>query len=90
MRQAHTTESILPSGGLPARTPYQFSRCIKTGSTGEPELCHSYEQVHHNSAFLAIGRAKLASRRLNVEPNIAPPLASSALLSAAVTARRFL
>jgi hypothetical protein len=49
----HTTESILPGGGLPTRTPYQFSRYIETGSTGEPELCLRTEQVYHKSAFFA-------------------------------------
>ena len=52
----HTTESILPGGGLPTRTPDQFSRYIETGSTGKPELCLRTEQLYHRSAFFARGR----------------------------------
>jgi hypothetical protein len=52
----HTTESILPSGGLPARTSNQFSRYIETVSTGEPASCLCTEQVYQNSAFSARGR----------------------------------
>src|SRR5258706_9670538 len=39
----HTTESILPGGGLPTRTPYQFSRYCVTGSTGRAGVVPSYK-----------------------------------------------
>ena len=39
----HTTESILPGGGLPTRTPDQFSRYIVTGSTGRAGVVPSYK-----------------------------------------------
>jgi len=35
----HTTKPILPSDGLLARTPYQFSRYIVTGFTGASRNC---------------------------------------------------
>src|SRR5690348_17782343 len=99
MPKAHTTLNFLPLRGFPQGTSKaQFLTCRNRVHRSSRTCAFAREadgsvalgQVYHKSTFLAIGRAKLAARVQNVEPNIAPPRASSAHLKVAVSARRFL
>jgi hypothetical protein len=62
MRLAHTTESILPSGGLPAGTANQFSRYFVTGSTGRAGVVPSYRT---NVPQLGVFRKRAQNKRLS-------------------------
>jgi hypothetical protein len=86
----HTTLRILPDKGFLAGTPNpQFLTCSKPGPPARAGIVPSHVAQVYHTLFLALGN-QTAAHISGVVFLHAPPLASSAWLKPAVSARRFL